>query len=280
MAESILITGCSSGIGRAVAFGLRQAGYSVYVTARQEKDLQALRLDGFRAWYLDYRDSASIQRTATEVLQETGGTLYALFNNGAYGLPGAVEDIPRWALEEQFHSNLFGWHELTNLLLPAMRQQGRGRIIHNSSILGFAAMPFRGAYNASKFALEGLTDTLRLELRGSGIFVSLIEPGPITSRFRQNGYQHFLASIDWQHSLHRESYERMMERLLAEGPVAPFTKPAEAILTPLLHALTSRHPRARYPVTVPTHVFAWLKRLLPTRTLDYLLIKAGGAGRR
>ncbi len=280
MTQTILVTGCSSGIGQAVAYGLRDADFEVYVTARQEEDLARLREDGFSAYYLDYRDSASIQQTVAAVMEKTQGKLYALFNNGAYGLPGAVEDIPRAALEEQFQTNLFGWHELTNLVLPWMRRQGCGRIIHNSSILGFAAMPYRGAYNASKFALEGLADTLRLELRGTGIHVSLIEPGPITSRFRQAGYRHFLHSIAWQDSVHRDAYESMMARLLAEGPVAPFTKPAAAILQPVLHALQSKTPKARYPVTVPTYLFAWLKRLLPTALLDQLLIKAGGAGRR
>ncbi len=275
--RAILITGCSSGIGRAVAEGLRARGYRVFATARQAADVERLREAGFDDTLpLDLDDSSSIAAAVDTLLSRTGGRLYGLFNNGAYGQPGAVEDLSRAALRAQFETNLFGWLELTNRVLPVMRAQGEGRIIQNSSVLGFVAMPFRGAYNASKFALEGLTDTLRLELHGTGIHVSLIEPGPIESRFRANALRMYRRYIDAAHSPHRARYQAMEARLQKAGPAVPFTLPASAILPPVIHALEARRPRTRYRVTVPTHLFAVLRRLLPDRWLDPLLRKAGG----
>jgi NAD(P)-dependent dehydrogenase (short-subunit alcohol dehydrogenase family) len=271
--RTILITGCSSGIGRCVARGLAARGYRVFATARQHQDVEHLRAEGFTSLQLDLADSGSIAPAVDEILARTDGQLYALFNNGAYGQPGAVEDLSREVLRLQFETNLFGWHELTNRVLPVMRRQGYGRIIHNSSVLGFVALPFRGAYTASKFALEGLTDTLRLELRGSGIHVVLIEPGPIESRFRANAYAAYKRHIDPQASIHREKYQKMEERLLKTGPAVPFTLPAEAVLGKVIHALESRRPRARYYVTFPTWLFAILKRVLTHNMLDKVLAK-------
>lgn len=273
--RSILITGCSSGIGYTVAKGLHARGYQVFASARKQSDVARLQQLGLQSLQLDLDDSRSIKQAVEQVLTATGGELYALFNNGAYGQPGAVEDLPRQVLRDQFETNVFGWLELTNLVLPVMRRQGYGRIIQNSSVLGFVAMPYRGAYNASKFALEGLTDTLRLELQGSGVYVSLIEPGPIASKFRSNALQNFKARIDSEHSFHRERYAGMLERLNKKEPTAPFTLPAEAVLKPVLHALEHKRPKARYPVTVPTYLFATLKRLLPTTLLDRILRRAG-----
>ena len=209
------------------------------------------------------------------MLERTGGHLYALFNNGAYGQPGACEDLSREAIRRQFETNVFGWMELTNRVLPVMRAQGYGRIIQNSSVLGFAAMPMRGAYNASKFAIEGFSDTLRLELAGSGIHVSLIEPGPVESRFRANAYRAFQEHIAVEDSVHHERYRKMIERFQTSGPVQPFTLPPEAVLKRVLHALESRRPRIRYPVTVPTYLFAALKRVLSDRMLDSILRRVG-----
>jgi short-subunit dehydrogenase len=278
--KNILITGCSSGIGLCVAKGLQAKGYGVYATARQESDITRLRHQGLKTIRLDLNDSISIQDAFEELMLRTGGRLYALFNNGAYGQPGAVEDLTRDVLREQLETNLLGWHELTCMILPVMHMQGEGRIIQNSSILGFAAMPYRGAYNCSKFALEGLTDTLRLELHGSGIYVSLIEPGPINSRFRENAYAKFKANIDVKHSRHQVQYKSMEARFKSDDTSTPFTLPPEAVLQKVIHALESSHPKARYRVTVPTHLFALLKRIVPTRTLDYLLRKASGDGAR
>ena len=278
--QSILITGCSSGIGLCAAHGLRQRGYRVFATARRLEDVERLANEGLEAFQLDLDDSISIQRAVETVLERTGGRLYALFNNGAYGQLGAVEDLTPEVLRAQFETNLFGWHDLTRRIIPAMRRHGEGRIIQNSSVLGFVAMAYRGAYNASKFALEGLTDTLRLELLGSGIHVSLIEPGPIKSRFRANAHKQWKKHIDAEHSVHRKQYQAMEQRLEKEGSAVPFTLPPEAVLEKVIHALESSRPQARYYVTFPTCLFGVLKRLLTTKWLDKLLLKASGGGAR
>lgn len=277
---TILITGCSSGIGLAVAKGLAARGWRVFATARRQPDADILNATGLESLVLDLDDSASIKAAALEVLARTEGRLDALFNNGGFGQVGAVEDLTRQALREQFETNLFGWVELTNLVIPVMRAAGQGRILFNSSVLGYAAFPYRGAYVAAKFALEGLADTLRQELHGTGIHVSLVEPGPITSKFRENCLPHFETHIDWRRSVHRASYERQLERLHKPGPAAPFTLPPEAVLEKVIHALESRRPRPRYPVTVPSVAFWWLRRLLSTRMMDRVLRKASGGGGR
>ncbi len=274
-AKTILITGCSSGIGYCVAKGLKQQGYHVIASARREESVQQLRAEGFECVQLDLTDSQSIQQAFSETLALTGGQLYALFNNGAYGLPGAVEDLSREALRTQFETNVFGWLELTNLVIPVMRQQGYGRIIQNSSILGFVAMPFRGAYNASKFAIEGLSDTLRLELMDTSIYISLVEPGPILSKFRDNALIALQTHIDIDNSYHKDKYLGILQRLNKKGAAVPFTLPPEAVLKRVQHALQAKRPKTRYYVTFPTYLFAYLKRLLSTRLLDKLLVKAG-----
>ena len=278
--KTILITGCSSGIGLCCAETLKHRGWRVFATARKSDDVEQLTTSGFESLQLDLDDSDSIQQAVTEILLRTGGTLDALFNNGAYGQPGAVEDLSRDTLHKQFETNLFGTTELINSVIPVMRKQGHGRIVQNSSVLGFVAMPYRGAYNASKYALEGLTDTLRLELRGTNIHLSLIQPGPIESKFRTNAFTAFKANIDPTHSAHRANYESMEARLKKEGPAAPFTLPADAVAAKLIHALESRRPKVRYPVTFPTWLFATLKRILPDRWLDRLLLQASGDGKR
>ena len=278
--KSVLITGCSSGIGYCVATGLKQRGYRVIATARRPESVDMLKKEGFESLQLDLSDSESIRQAFQQVMQLTDGKLYALFNNGAFGLPGAVEDLSRENLKYQFETNVFGWLELTNLVIPVMRKQGYGRIIQNSSVLGFVAMPFRGAYNASKYAIEGLSDTLRLELRGTGIYVSLIEPGPITSQFRANAVKAMKQNIDIENSVHREKYIGVLERLNKQGPAAPFTLPPEAVLKRVLHALESRQPKPRYYVTFPTYLFGYLKRLLSFRQMDFLLARAGSDGKR
>lgn len=278
--KTILITGCSSGIGHCAAFALKQRGYRIFATARHNEDVDALLAGGLEAIQLNLQDSGSIQLAVNTVLTRTNGQLYALFNNGAYGQPGAVEDISTDVLRAQFETNLFGWHELTRQIIPVMRSQGEGRIIQNSSVLGFVVMTYRGAYNASKFALEGLTDTLRLELQGSGIHVCLIEPGPIESRFRANAYAMWRQHIDATKSVHQIQYQAMIQRLQKEGAAAPFTLPPEAVVKKVIHALESPRPKARYYVTFPTHLFGTLKRLLTTRALDRLLTKVSEGGSR
>ncbi len=278
--RSILITGCSSGIGHAVAQGLAARGWRVFATARKPADVARLNGEGLESLPLDLDDSVSIRAALDAVLQRTDGRLDALFNNGGFGQVGAVEDLTRDALREQFETNLFGWIELTNRVIPVMRRQGHGRIVMNSSVLGYAAFAYRGAYNAAKFALEGISDTLRQELSGSGIQVCLVEPGPIVSRFRENCLPHFLKHIDWQHSVHRAQYERQLARLNQPGPAVPFTLPPQAVLDKVIHALESPRPKARYPVTVPSVAFWWLRRFLPIRAMDWVLMRASGGGKR
>ena len=269
--KAVLITGCSTGIGRCVANGLHSRGYRVFATARNKDDVEQLELQGFEALQLDLTDSVGIRDTVDEVLRRTGNRLFALFNNGAYGQFGAVEDLSREVLRKQFETNVFGWHELTRYVLPVMRQQGYGRIIQNSSVLGFVALKYRGAYNASKFAIEGLTDTLRLEFLDTDIHFVLVEPGPIASNFRPNALKAFRENIDAAASCHKKTYVHLAERLAQEGPVVPFTLQAEAVLDRVIKALEAKRPRARYYVTFPTYLFGYLKRILPVKWMDQIL---------
>ncbi|MDL4864125.1 SDR family oxidoreductase [Halomonas elongata] len=273
-ARSLLITGCSSGIGHAAAHAMAARGWRVFATARKDNDVARLEEEGLEALRLDLADSASIETAVAEVSQRTGGALTALFNNGAYGQPGAVEDLTRDVLRAQLETNLLGTHELTTRVLPMMRAQGHGRIVHNSSVLGFAALPYRGAYVCSKFALEGLTDTLRQELTGSGIHVSLIQPGPITSRFHENAHRAFKANIDTAHSAHADTYEKVEARLANPDGKTPFALGPDAVVEKLIHALEHPRPRPRYAVTLPTHLFAALKRVLSTRGMDRVLLRS------
>lgn len=270
--RSILITGCSSGIGLRTAQLLHERGYQVFASVRQPKDIPLLEDQGIRCLHLDLLDSDSIESSLNTILNETGGTLDALFNNGAYGQPGAVEDLSRETLRQQFETNLFGTHELTCKVIKIMRRQGHGRIVQNSSVLGFASLSFRGAYNSSKHALEGLTDTLRMELNGSGIHVSLIEPGPIRSKFRENAYAMFRKNIDMEESYFKEYYHGVERRLANKSKDGAFTLPEDAVVKKLIHALESRHPKPRYYVTFPTYLFGYLKRALSTRMMDRILL--------
>jgi NAD(P)-dependent dehydrogenase (short-subunit alcohol dehydrogenase family) len=271
--KSILITGCSTGIGLCVAQGLQQRGYRVFATARKKEDVTRLNEMGLESLYLDLTDPLSIQNAVKEILNRTGGSLYALFNNGAYAQPGAVEDLSTEALRQQFETNVFGWHELTRKLLPVMLKQGYGRIIQNSSVLGFIALKFRGAYSASKYAIEGLSDTLRQELKGTNVFVSLVEPGPIESQFRKNSFEMYKKNIDKETSRFKEDYVATEKRLTTVGPAVPFTLPPEAVLKKVIHALESNKPRPRYYVTFPTYLFGYLKRVFSSRFMDKILSK-------
>ncbi|ESS65971.1 short-chain dehydrogenase/reductase SDR [Methyloglobulus morosus KoM1] len=269
--KTVLITGCSSGIGYATAVELKNRGHKVIACARKDADVTRLLQEGFIAVQLDLADSASIQKAVKKALEIADNRIDAVFNNAAFGQPGAVEDLSRETLKFQFETNVFGTHELTNLLIPIMRKQGSGRIIYNSSILGLVAMTYRGAYNASKYALEGLADTLRLELYGSNITVSLIEPGPILSKFRENSFALYKKNINIESSFHKETYKAMEDRLQKQGAAVPFTLPAKAVADKVIHAVESDFPKIRYYVTFPTYLFAYLKRLLPASWLDNLL---------
>ena len=270
--KNILITGCSSGIGYCVAKGLKERGYRVIASARKTADVSRLQNEGFDTLLLDVADSQSIQHAVSQLEALCNGKLFAVFNNGAYGQAGAVEDLSRNTLEKQFATNVFGWIELTNLLIPLLRQQTSARIIFNSSVLGLISLPYRGAYNASKYAIEGFADTLRLELDASNIHVSLIEPGPVESQFRQNALASLKTNIDIDSSIHKDKYLKQIKRMEKIGPAAPFTLPADAVLKKVIAALESKKPKPRYYVTFPTYLFGTLRRLLPTRWLDKVLL--------
>lgn len=272
--KHILITGCSSGIGKYAAKALHvNENYQVYATARSEEDVQKLKSEGLWTCKLDLDDSVSIKDGLDEVLAQSRGRIDVLFNNGAYGQPGAVEDLSDEALKKQFQTNVFGTQELTNKVLHVMREQNSGRVIYNSSVLGFVAMAYRGAYNASKFAIEGLTDTLRLELVGSGIYAILIEPGPISTKFRQNALKKFHEHINIEESFNKDIYQETLKRLKHEGE-APFTLSSKAVYEALLEAIEDTRPKSRYRVTKPTTWLWYLKKILPTSLLDKILLKA------
>ncbi|MEP0584313.1 SDR family oxidoreductase [Roseibium sp.] len=279
MPRSVLITGCSTGIGEVAAHLMRGRNWRVFPTARKQTDVDRLKEQGFEAFLLDYEEPATIKAALDSILELTDGKLDGLFNNGAYAIPGALEDMPVEGLQTLFQANFFGWHDLTRQVVPVMRAQGSGRIVQCSSILGFIAMKYRGAYTASKFALEGYSDTLRQELAGTGIHVSLIEPGPIETRFTANALANFDQWIGPEGliaSPHRKSYEKRRKRM-EQGEPGFFKLPAEAVVKPLIHALEAKKPKPRYYVTIPTTVLGVAKRFLSTRALDRFLGKAADA---
>jgi len=269
--RSILITGCSSGIGLDSALALHKRGWQVLATCRKPADCKRLTDEyGLTSFVLDYEAPETIKSAVAKTMELTGGRLDALFNNGAYAITAATEDVPVAAMRAIFESNFFGWHDLITQILPYMRAQGHGRILQNSSILGFTAMRYRGAYNATKFAIEGLTDTMRMELRGSGVQMILIEPGPIRTKIRENANQNFKKWITVKGSAHEEFYHKILiPRLEAVNPKKdPFELGPEAVTKDVIHALESRKPRLRYRVTWATKLMMPIKRLLPTRLMD------------
>ena len=271
--QTILITGCSSGIGLDTARRLKSRGWTVFASCRSSEDCAARAAEGFQSPRLDYEDPSSITGCVKEVLSMTGGTLDAVFHNGAYALPGPLEDIPADGMRSQFEANFLGWHDLNRHLIPVMRRQGQGRILFNSSVLGLVGMRWRGAYVATKFALEGYADVLRMEMAGTGIHVVLIEPGPIETAFRANAIKQFERWVDWQASPRRAQYEASLLDQLHQGGSAKAQWPPSAVTDAVFKALTARRPRPRYAVTTPTHAMAIARRLLPTRALDWVLSK-------
>jgi NAD(P)-dependent dehydrogenase (short-subunit alcohol dehydrogenase family) len=272
---TIIVTGCSSGIGAYSARALKSEGWRVFATVRRQEDLAALEADGLEAFVMDYTKTDTIAALVDAVLERTGGRLDALFNNGAYGQAGAVEDLPVEALRLQFETNVFGWHDLTRRIVPVMRAQGHGRIVQCSSILGLIPYRWRGAYNASKHALEALSLTMRMELVGSGIDVSLIEPGPIESRFTTNSIAHIERHIDLENSVHAAEYRRQMGRLRGKGKPARGKLGPDAVHAVLRHALTAKTPRPHYVVTSPARQGVLLKKFLPAALFYRIMAKLG-----
>ena len=277
--KTILITGASRGIGLCCALALKTRGYEVFATARNNIDLENLNAQGLHSILLELNDSTSIQQAVNAVLTKTGGKLAILFNNAGYGQPGAVEDLTRNAIREQFETNVFGAIELTNLIIPVMRKQNHGRIIFTSSVLGLVSLPYRGAYNASKYALEGFADSLRLELANSPIEVSLIEPGPIQSHFRATALKAYKEKINPSQSHFHKTYQHLEKYYAEDTEMLPdYLRPPELVLAKLIKAIESKHPKIRYYVTSSTIVLATLKRILPYRVLDWLLLKIQAMG--
>lgn len=269
MTRSILITGSSSGIGHVAAHTLHARGWRVFACVRSAEDRTRLEAEGLESGLLDMSNTASIEAGLAEVLEQTGGTLDALFNNAGFGLPGAVEDLPTDALRATFETNVFGLHHLTRAVIPTMRAAGHGRVVQHSSGFGRHVMKWRGAYNASKHALEGLTDTMRLEMRGTGIHISTLNTGPVTSKFRVNSIPHFERWIDWENAADPDRYRReLLKHLYDDGPRAPFQREPDAVVRHLIHALESPRPRPRYHITPAVHIAEALRRTLPQRALD------------
>ena len=273
MEKTILITGCSSGIGYDSAHYLHNNGYKVFATARRPEDVQRLHEEGLQSSLLDVTKPETISKTLNSILAQTDGKLYAVFNNAGYGQPGAVEDIPTDVLKEQFETNFFGLHEMTRQVIPIMRAQGYGRIIQHSSVLGLISLRFRGAYNASKYAIEGLCDTLRLELDKDDIHVITINTGPVHSHFRKNATKKFYKHIEGKTTVFEEEYKK--ELLPHEGKKEkdPFTRTSEVVIANIVKALESVSPKPRYYNTSATHILGGLKRILPTSVLDKILRK-------
>lgn len=272
--KTILITGCSSGIGYATALHLKKVGWRVIASCRKTEDVARLQSEGFECILLDVTQPKHIEQAFDYV--RASGQLDAIFCNAGYGQPGCVEDVPREALREIFETNVFGVWEVIHHAMKIFRSQNHGRILITSSILGFAAMHYRGAYNATKFALEGMADTLRCELYGSNIYVSLIEPGPIQSRFRPNSLAKLEQYIDVETAYHQALNQSQYQRLVTKSNTNPFTLPASACAEACLTALCATKPKARYQVTFPTKLFWWLRRILPTVAFDYMNRKFGG----
>lgn len=267
----IIITGCSSGIGAYCAQALQADGWRVFATVRRTQDMVALEAAGIETMIMDYTKPETIAALVDDVAARTSGRIDALFNNGAYGQAGAVEDLSVAVLRQQFETNVFGWHDLTCRVIPFMRRRGSGRIVHCSSILGLVPYRYRGAYTASKFAVEALGITLRMELQGSGIHVSLIEPGPIASQFTTTALAHIKGNIDLEHSAHAIEYKRQLARLDGTGPKNRHKLGPEAVYKDLKHALTAARPRPHYVITMPAKQAVILKRFLPTNLFYRLL---------
>jgi len=266
-----LVTGCSTGIGLATARVLRARRWTVWPTARRAEDLARLMEEGFDPIALDVADPASVESAAAAVLERSGGRLGGLVNNAGVGIAGAVEDLSRDALRRQFEVNVVGLVDLTNRLIPAMRAQGAGRIVNIGSVLGRIVAPMVGAYCASKYALEALSDAWRIELWDTGIGVSIVEPGPIESAFRRNAAEAAARWIDADRSRFREQIIREIERKRrGESAHRRFMRPPEDVARVVVHALESSRPRRRYPVTLPAHFGVWAGRWLPTAWLDRL----------
>jgi len=268
--KTILITGCSTGIGRQTAIYLKQQGFQVFPTARKTKDVAMLQELGFDAFLLDVTKKETIESTLKALLNITNGTLDIVFNNAGFGQPGALEDVSTKVLKEQFETNVFGLHEVTLQILPIMKKQGYGKIIQHSSVLGIVSLKLRGAYNASKYAIEGLTDTLRLELKDTNIQITVLNTGPITSDFRKNAIIKTKENIAIESSRFQKIYS---ENLSAQKSEVPFNLPAIAVAKKVEKIVLSKTIKPRYYITKATYILGFAKRILSSSMLDKILLR-------
>ena len=271
--QNILITGCSSGIGLQTALILKENNIKVYASARKEDDVKMLKNLGFETFLIDVRNKEDITN-ALEVILKNDLKLDAVFNNAGFGQPGAVEDLSVEVLKKQFETNFFGLHELTIQAMKIFRTQGYGKIIQHSSVLGIISLKYRGAYNASKYAIEGINDTLRQEVLGSNIFISTINTGPVTSKFRENSLKNFRKNIDIENSFWKNEYNKeLKDRLESSDNKGVFTLPPRSVAEVVLKIMKSSSPKPRYYVTFATHILGFAKRVLSTAWLDKILVK-------
>lgn len=271
--KTILITGCSTGIGYTCAQGMKARGWKVFATARKDEDIARLKEQGITAFFLDYRDEASIKACFKKLIKETGGTLDVLYNNGAYGLLGAVEDIKTDDLREQFEANFFGWHTLTKLAIPIMRKQMGGRIIQCSSVLGIVSGKHRAPYSATKHAIEAFAASMRMELKPWDIHVSCIRPGPIETEFLATSLKVLHEKIDLENTAHKEDYEKSLDRMNKGAKSSPFKLGPDAVLKKLIHACEAPSPKPAYSVTKLTYIADMVRRLTPTSIAERILAK-------
>ncbi|MEP3523876.1 MAG: SDR family NAD(P)-dependent oxidoreductase [Hyphomicrobiales bacterium] len=271
--KTILITGCSTGIGYTCAHGMKARGWKVFATARKDQDIARLQSEGFTTFYLDYCDEASIKACFDSVMAETGDTLDVLFNNGAYGLLGAIEDIKTDDLREQFEANFFGWHSLTKLIIPIMRKQMHGRIVQCSSVLGIVSGKHRSPYAATKHAVEALATSMRMELKAWNIRVSCIRPGPIETEFLATALKVLHEKVDMENTAHKVDYEASLSRMNKGNKSSAFKLGPEAVLAKLIHACEAKSPKPAYSVTKLTYIADIIRRLLPTALAERILAK-------
>lgn len=264
---AVLITGCSSGIGRATAERLAARGWPVYATARRIDDVAPLAGAGCTPLQLDVTDESSM-RAAVATIEQAHGAIGVLVNNAGYGQDGAIEAVPIDAVRRQFETNVFGLVRLTQLVLPGMRHRGSGRIINVSSMGGRLVLPGGGFYHATKFAVEAISDALRFEVRPFGVHVIVVQPGPIKTRFEETSIGTMTEPSDGSpYAAFDAGVAERVRRTYAGSMAAP----PERVARVIERAITARRPRSRYPVTAAGRALMTARRVLPDQAFDALL---------
>ena len=261
----VLITGCSTGIGYETAKYLTQKNFNIITSCRKKVDVERLSKEFKHSIHLDISSSISIKKSfivIKKIIKKN--KIYGIFCNAGYGQWGAVEDLNINLIKKQFETNIFGHIELINLFIPYMRKQNEGRIIFNSSVLGLVSFPYCSAYNATKFAMEAFASSLRLELLNTNIKVSLIEPGPIISKFNINVLKHF-KKININDSVHKRKYYKFIKYFNKENN--KFALPSLSVAKKVYIALKSNKPKSQYYVTLPTYILSY-SRILPNSIFE------------